>query len=262
MSRVLVVDDDSSILWLLNRVLTANGYEVIEAADGLEAVAALDHAPDVVILDRMLAGMDGLEVLAEIRRRGDTPVLLLSALSGEADRVRGLDLGADDYLGKPFSVAELEARVRALLRRTRQSAAASDRADRADRARDHDADHQTLHIDRAARSVLRHGVPVALTRMEFDLLAFLVDHPDRVVGIPELLEQVWHSSADWQDPRTVKEHVRRLRNKLEPDPARPALIRTVRGAGYLFSAFSAFGGFRAEASEVTRQERDGQTAPV
>lgn len=200
------------------------GYEVVEAGDGPEALAAFDGpdgAPDLVVLDRMMPGMDGLAVLAEIRRRADTPVILLTGLAGESDRILGLDGGADDYLVKPFSLGELEARVRALLRRAGGGAVAG-------------AD--PLVINRDAREVRVHGAVVALTRKEFDLLVFLADHPRRVVSIATLLEQVWHSSVEWQDPNTVKEHVRRLRHKLEPDPSHPVLIRTVRGAGFLYEA--------------------------
>ena len=224
MTRVLVVDDDESIRWLISRVLTSGGYEVFEAANGVDAVAAFDglDAPDLVLLDRMMPGVDGLAVLAEIRRRGDTPVILLTGLAGESDRIVGLDGGADDYLVKPFSLGELEARVRAVLRRAGRGGSVPG------------AD--PLSIDKAAREVRVNGEVVALTRKEFDLLAFLADHPRQVIGIPELLERVWQSSVDWQDPNTVKEHVRRLRLKLEPDPSNPVLIRTVRGAGFLFES--------------------------
>jgi DNA-binding response OmpR family regulator len=220
MTRVLVADDEPAIRWLISRVLTSNGYEVIEAADGQAAVDALDQHPDLIVLDLIMPDLDGMQVLKEVRRRGDTPVILLTALSTEADRIGGLDHGADDYLIKPFSLGEFEARVRALLRRS-GAGAGHEGAD-------------PLHIDRAAREVRLRGTRVLLTRREFDLLVFLSDNPRRVVGIAELLEQVWHSSIEWQDPNTVKEHVRRLRLKLEPDPAHPVLLRTVRGSGYLY----------------------------
>lgn len=221
-----MVDDESSIRWLINKVLTVAGYEVVEAGDGAEALTLFDGPdgpPDLVVLDRMMPEMDGLAVLAEIRRRGrDTPVIMLTGLATESDRILGLDGGADDYLVKPFSIGELEARVRALLRRS-VGAGVVPGAD-------------PLVIDRPAREVRLHGSVVVLTRKEFDLLCFLADHPRRVLSIATLLEQVWQSSVDWQDPNTVKEHVRRLRHKLEPDPSNPVLIRTVRGAGFLFEA--------------------------
>jgi len=216
MTRVLVVDDEPAIRWLIVRALSADGYETMEAGDGLDAVAALDLVPDLVVLDLMMPGMDGRQVLAEIRRRGETPVIMLTALTAEADRIAGLDGGADDYLAKPFSIGELEARVRALLRRTKAPASP--------------ASEPPLRIDRAAREVRVDGAEVVLTRREFDLLAFLAENPRRVVGTDELLQEVWHSSADWQDPNTVKEHIRRLRAKVGAD-----VIKTVRGAGYLFA---------------------------
>ncbi|HZQ28483.1 MAG TPA: response regulator transcription factor, partial [Acidimicrobiales bacterium] len=187
-----------------------------------------------IVLDLVMPGLDGLSVLDEVRRRGSTPVILLSGMRSEADRIRGLDHGADDYLVKPFSLGELEARVRAVLRR-----APSDPAPAPDAApAPHDTQpvraFGTLEIDRNARQVRLAGELVPLTRREFDLLAFLADHPRRVVGLPELLEQVWQSSVEWQDPNTVKEHIRRLRLKVEADPSSPRLLRTVRGAGFLF----------------------------
>lgn len=221
MARVLVVDDEPAIRWLVVRALEEHGYEVSEADSGPSAVAALAWKPDLVVLDRLMPGMDGQAVLDEIRRRGDTPVIMLTALAAEADRIAGLDHGADDYLVKPFSIGELEARVRALLRRARPQPQGSGEPG------------EGLHIDRDAREVRLDGVEVVLTRREFDLLAFLADNPRRVVGTPELLERVWQSSPDWQDPNTVKEHVRRLRHKVGPE-----VIKTVRGAGYLFNQLS------------------------
>jgi DNA-binding response OmpR family regulator len=213
----LVADDEPSIRFLIEHVLKMAGHEVIEAGNGDEALARFcSDRPDLVILDLVMPGRSGLDVLAEIRAQGTTPVILLTGLASERDRVNGLDHGADDYLVKPFSLAELEARVRALLRRV--TPAPSD----------------PLEIDHAAREVRLHGEVVALTRLEFDLLAFLAARPRTVLGIPELLEQVWNSSVDWQDPSTVKEHIRRLRLKIEPDPANPVLLRTVRGAGFLY----------------------------
>lgn len=208
---MLVVDDESAIRWIISHALTTEGHDITEAEDGLAAVAALDARPDLVVLDLMMPGIDGRGVLAEIRRRGDTPVIMLTALGTEADRIHGLDEGADDYLVKPFSIGELVARVRALLRR----------------AHPHEPG---VVIDRAARQVRVDGAEVILTRREFDLLAYLADNSGRVVGTPELLEQVWQSSMEWQDPNTVKEHIRRLRAKVGPET-----IRTVRGAGYLFN---------------------------
>lgn len=226
MPRILVVDDEPAIRWLITHMLTSHDYEVTEANDGLAAVAALDWEPDLIILDYLMPGMDGHGVLQEVRRRGDTPVIMLTAMGTEADRIAGLDHGADDYLVKPFSIAELEARVRAILRRRNAAAPAQPDAQ--------PEPDPPIAIDKAAREVRLQGQAVALTKREFDLLAFLADNPRRVVGADELLEQVWHSSSEWQDRNTVKEHIRRLRHKLEPDPAHPVLLRTVRGSGYLF----------------------------
>jgi two-component system response regulator RegX3 len=217
MTRVLVVDDEPSLRWLIANMLTTNGFDVVEAADGHAAVAALDAVggePDLIVLDMLMPGLDGRQVLSEVRRRGDTPVIMLTAMGTEADRISGLDGGADDYLVKPFSIGELHARVRALLRR---STAAAPEASPA------------LEIDRDARAVRLHGSPVALTKREFDLLAYLADNPGRVIGTPELLDRVWQSSTEWQDPSTVKEHIRRLRSKLGAD-----VITTLRGSGYRF----------------------------
>jgi DNA-binding response OmpR family regulator len=208
-AKVLVVDDEPTLRWIISHALNSEGYEVTEAEDGHAAVAALDIRPDLIVLDLMMPGVDGRGVLAEVRRRGDTPVILLTALGAEADRITGLDDGADDYLVKPFSIGELLARVRALLRRVKPTTPG-------------------LHIDRDARLVRVDGAEVALTRREFDVLAYLADNAGRVIGTSELLERVWQSSADWQDPNTVKEHIRRLRAKVGPDA-----ITTIRGAGYL-----------------------------
>jgi DNA-binding response OmpR family regulator len=222
MARVLVVDDEPTVRWLLARALSREDHEVIEAPDGPSALEALALQPDLIVLDLVMPGMSGLAVLDEVRARSEVPVILLTGMRAEADRINGFDHGADDYLVKPFSIGELEARVRAVLRRAGKAAPAGVRA------------FGGLEIDRDARQVRLGGEPVALTRREFDLLAFMADHPHRVLGIPELLEQVWHSSVEWQDPNTVKEHVRRLRHKVEADPANPRLVRTVRGAGFLF----------------------------
>jgi DNA-binding response OmpR family regulator len=222
MTRVLVVDDEPAIRWLIANMLATNGYEVSEAADGIAAVAALDAVgapPDLIVLDMLMPGMDGGQVLAEVRRRGDTPVIMLTAMSTESDRISGLDGGADDYLVKPFSIGELHARVRALLRRSAARPSASESA---------------LVVDRAALEVRLHGAPVPLTKREFELLAYLADNPGRVVGTPELLERVWQSSTEWQDPSTVKEHVRRLRAKVGAE-----VIKTLRGSGYLFDPAAA-----------------------
>jgi DNA-binding response OmpR family regulator len=214
--QILVVDDEPSIRFLVARGLTADGYEVTEAVDGQDAVDKLAGAPDLVVLDVVMPRLGGWDVLAEVRRRGTTPVIMLTSENEEHDRIHGLDMGADDYLAKPFSVAELLARVRSVLRRTSGEAQATVHA-------------EGLEIEIGARRVLVDGVPAELSRREFELLAFLATHPNRALAIGELLERVWGSSADWQDKHTVAEHVRRLRQKIGD-----RWIETVRGVGYRF----------------------------
>jgi DNA-binding response OmpR family regulator len=175
-----------------------------------------------VVLDLMLPSMDGLTVLRRIRGMATTPVILLTALGDEADRVLGLELGADDYVVKPFSPRELTARVASVLRRAGPATSAASRQ------------FDGLQIDEVAREVPRDGRLVELTRREFDLLACLTRSPRRVFTRGQLLEQVWDSSPEWQDPATVTVHVGHLRQKIEDDPARPRRIVTVRGVGYRF----------------------------
>ena len=215
----MVVDDEPSIRFLVAQGLKAEGFEVVEADDGQQALDLFDEVrPDLVVLDVLMPRVSGWQVLAEIRSRGDTPVILLTADQEEGARVYGLEMGADDYLGKPFYVRELVARVRSVLRRSTA------------------VDEPTvvasggLEIDVAARRVLVDGAPVELTRREFELLAFLARHPNRALSIAELLERVWESSAEWQDKHTVAEHVRRLRHKVGD-----RWIETVRGVGYRFT---------------------------
>jgi len=220
---VLVVDDEPMVREVLAHYLTHDGFTVVEAADGEEAVAKLDAcAPDLVLLDLMLPKKHGLEVLRHARSTSDVPVILLTALGDEKDRVAGLELGADDYVVKPFSPREVAARVKSVLRR------ASGPANPVILS----FGEVTVDLDR--RRIERAEAEVELTRLEFDLLAFLVGHPNRVVSRDELLQNVWDSSAEWQDPATVTVHVRRLRQKLEHDPSQPEHILTVYGVGYRF----------------------------
>ena len=220
---VLVVDDEPMVREVLAHYLTHDGFTVVEAADGEEAVAKLDAcAPDLVLLDLMLPKKHGLEVLRHARSTSDVPVILLTALGDEKDRVAGLELGADDYVVKPFSPREVAARVKSVLRR------ASGPANPVILS----FGEVTVDLDR--RRIERAEAEVELTRLEFDLLAFLVSHPNQVVSRDELLQNVWDSSAEWQDPATVTVHVRRLRQKLEYDPSQPEHILTVYGVGYRF----------------------------
>lgn len=223
--RVLVVEDDESVRTMLTRVLALEGYAVEPVATVAAAVAALrDPLPDLVLLDLVLAGEDGLDLLTRIRRDHDVPVILLTGRAEEHDRILGLRMGADDYIVKPFSPGELVARIQTVLRRARP------------RTAPRRLEFSGLEIDLDARDVSVNGTPVALTAKEFDLLACLAGAPRQVFTRPQLLDRVWDSSPEWQDDATVTEHIRRLRRKIEPDPDRPRWVRTVRGVGYRFEA--------------------------
>lgn len=213
---LLVVDDDARVRTVVCWQLEAEGFVVREAADGHAAWHDIvDRRPDLVVLDLSLPGLPGLEVLRRLRAAGDAlPVVVLSGRSGEGDRILGLDLGADDYLVKPFSPGELAARVRSVLRRSAAAAAPP-------------PDPTGLRVDPATREVRVDGAPVQLTAREFDLLAFLARRPRQVFTRAQLLEQVWGSSTGWQSEATVTEHVHRLRHKLGR-----RFVATVRGVGY------------------------------
>ncbi|RZU53647.1 DNA-binding response OmpR family regulator [Krasilnikovia cinnamomea] len=225
--RVLVVDDDPTVSDVVRRYLEQAGCEVRLAADGADGLAAIAaERPDLVVLDLMMPGIDGLEVCRRVRRQlPDLPVVMLTALGEEADRILGLEVGADDYVTKPFSPRELVLRIRSVLRR----AAGQPAAGPAVPARLSDAD---LGVDTARRIAELGGAPLALTTREFDLLAFLMGHPGHAWSRAELLDQVW----GWRfgDQSTVTVHVRRLREKIEQDPAEPRRIRTVWGVGYRY----------------------------
>jgi DNA-binding response OmpR family regulator len=228
-ARVLVVDDDAVVRRLVRDALEREGFTVDEAEDGAVALERLAvGAPDLVVLDVNLpaAGGSGFDVLARVREHTGMPVIFLSGRGGEIDRVLGLELGADDYVVKPFSPRELASRVRAVLRRVREAPRGFDQHDR--------AEFGDLTIDHARREVRKRGLAIELRAKEFELLACLVSAPERVFSRAELLDQVWHSMPEWQDVATVTEHVRRLRAKLEDDAEHPRWIRTVRGIGYAF----------------------------
>lgn len=225
LGRLLVVDDEAEIRDMLNRLLTSEGYEVEVAATGTEALSVLtDRRPDLVILDVILAGEDGFELLAAIRRSSNVPVILLTGRGREADRVLGLKLGADDYVVKPFSAAELAARVGTILRRSGQRPTPAGAP----------LVFGELEINSLAREVRLRGELVETTAKEFDLLAFLASSPRQVFSREQLLAQVWDSSSQWQDAGTVTEHIRRVRRKIESNPDNPRWVRTVRGVGYRF----------------------------
>jgi DNA-binding response OmpR family regulator len=225
---VLVVDDEPMLRNLLSHLLHLEGYKVLEAEDGLTALDVVaNEQPDLVLLDVMLPARNGLDVLGDLRRTSDIPVILVSARAEEADRVTGLRLGADDYVTKPFSAAELSARVESVLRRstTRRAPATADGRRLA---------FEGLTVDLRTREVTVGGAKVEMTAKEFDLLAYLAGAPRQVFTRDQLLQQVWGSSAKWQSDATVTEHVRRLRRKIEVDPDNPRWITTVRGVGYRF----------------------------
>lgn len=220
---ILVVDDEPTIGEVVSAYLQRAGYETRVASDGDEALQAVaERAPDLIVLDLMLPGTDGLEVMRRVRDR--SAVILLTAKGGESDRVTGLRLGADDYVVKPFSPAELVARVDAVLRRFDTLAPEQPNL----------SFDGGLDIDPTARQVHTGGTPVQLTTREFDLLHFLARHPGRAFTREELMDQVWRY-AFYSDTSTVTVHIRRLRAKLEPDPEQPRWIETVWGVGYRFA---------------------------
>jgi DNA-binding response OmpR family regulator len=219
---VLVVDDEPIVREVVATYLRREGYRTLEAADGTAAQALLSRqTPALVVLDLMLPGIGGLELCRWIRARSEVPVIMLTARGDEADRIVGLDLGADDYVTKPFSPRELVARVRSVLRR-----APGERAPRRIAAGD-------LAIDAGTREVLRAGRPVRLTAKEFDLLWFLASNPRLVFSRDQLMDRVWGYEAAF-DTGTVTVHVRRLREKIEAEPSRPQHVQTVWGVGYRF----------------------------
>ena len=224
--KLLVVDDDPEVRGMLVRLLEVEGYRVSEATTGAEATEALAKAPpDLVILDVMLTSENGFDILAAIRRTSEVPVILVTARGQETDRVLGLKLGADDYVVKPFSAAELAARVGTVLRRaTPRSATPTPSL----------MEFDELRIDTLAREITVRGSLVETTAKEFALLAFLAGSPRQVFTREQLLAQVWDSSSEWQDAGTVTEHIRRIRRKIEADPDKPRWVRTVRGVGYRF----------------------------
>jgi DNA-binding response OmpR family regulator len=221
--RVLVVDDDVNVRDVVRRYLERGGYQVSVAGDGEAALAMAGKiAPDLVVLDLMLPGMDGLEVCRRLRARAEVPVVMLTALGEEEDRIVGLSLGADDYVTKPFSPRELVLRVGSVLRRAHNEPSAAN-------GEIGDGD---LSLDVTARKATRGGEPLALTVREFDLLVFLMSHPGTVFTRADLLSKVW--GWEFGDQSTVTVHVRRLREKIETDPARPQRIATVWGVGYRY----------------------------
>jgi DNA-binding response OmpR family regulator len=223
MATVLVVDDEPVVREVVVRYLRRDGFDTIEAADGDVARELITRdAPQLVVLDVMLPGTDGLALCRWIRATSDLPVILLTARGEEADRIVGLELGADDYVTKPFSARELAVRVRTVLRRAREAPAVSARLE-----------YDALVIDAATREVHVGGTELRLTAKEFDLLWFLASHPRQVFSRDQLMDRVWGYEPAF-DSGTVTVHIRRLREKIEADPAHPARLLTVWGVGYRF----------------------------
>jgi DNA-binding response OmpR family regulator len=225
-ARILLVDDEQAVQTLLTYPLRKEGYEVVEAKDGQEALDRFgEERFDLVVLDIMLPKLDGIEVCRRLRTRSQVPIIMLTAKGDEVDKVAGLEMGADDYITKPFSVREFRSRVKAALRRgsmTGQSAKP-----------DEPIHSGELEIDFERRSVLLGSKPAQLTYVEFEILATLASAPGRVFTRETLLEHIWGDST-YRDPRTVDVHIRHLREKLESDPKQPEYLFTVRGVGYRF----------------------------
>ena len=225
-STILLVDDEESIQTLLTYPLERDGFRVLQARDGQEALQRFgEEHVDLVVLDIMLPQVDGLEVCRRLRAESTVPIIMLTARDDELDKVLGLELGADDYITKPFSIREFRSRVRALLRRASTPYLAGRREEVLDRG--------DVRIDMPRRTVTVRGAPVQLTFVEFELLALLAANPGVVFSRRQLLERL-RGGADYREPRTIDVHVRHLREKIEREPREPELILTVRGAGYRF----------------------------
>jgi DNA-binding response OmpR family regulator len=225
-STILLVDDEEAIQKLLTFPLERDGYRVVQARDGEEALRRFgDEEVDLVVLDVMLPKLDGLEVCKRLRTQSSVPIIMLTARGEELDKVLGLELGADDYITKPFSIREFRSRVRALLRRAAATPASRERVEVVDRG--------DVKIDVPRRTVEVRDEPVQLTFIEFEMLALLASSPGVVFSRRELLEKL-RGGADYREPRTIDVHVRHLREKIERDPSNPELILTIRGAGYRF----------------------------
>ena len=223
---ILVVEDEASIAEVVSLYLKRAGYSVQIAADGKQAMSLFERQlPDFVILDLMLPEVDGLSLTRWLRDRSNVPIIMLTARREEIDRIAGLEMGADDYVVKPFSPQELVSRVRAVMRRTGR--------EQPELTQQQPLDFDELNIDPRSRVVTVHGLPVELTAKEFDMLYLLALHPRQVFTREQLLERVW-GGALYIDPGTVTVHVRRLREKIETDPSHPTRLLTVWGVGYKF----------------------------
>jgi DNA-binding response OmpR family regulator len=227
-ARILLVDDEQSIQTLLSYPLRRDGYDVVQATDGRQALDRFEEQPfDLVVLDLMLPKIDGLEVCRRLRSISSVPIIMLTAKTEEIDKVVGLELGADDYITKPFSLREFSSRIKAALRRVEMSRPVETHPDEAP------LEVQDLRIDFPKRSVRIRGGEAELTFVEFEILSALARAPGRVFTRDMLLARVWGDSA-YRDPRTIDVHIRHLREKIERDPKDPEYLMTVRGVGYRF----------------------------
>jgi two-component system, OmpR family, phosphate regulon response regulator PhoB len=222
-TSVLIVEDEVAIVTMLRYNLEREGFRVYNTGDGLEAITMVkEYMPDIIVLDWMLPGLTGLEICKQLRYNTDTkniPIIMLSARGEESDRIRGLDVGADDYIVKPFSPSELVARIKAVFRRIRPSIS------------EQSLEYADIHMDLATHKVTRNGIEVHLSPTEFGLLRYLIEHPKRVFSREQLLDSVWGHDI-YVELRTVDVHIRRLRKALNYDDKQIDLIRTVRSAGY------------------------------
>jgi len=226
MPKLLLVEDEKSIAEGLAITLEAEGFQVAWVKDGLDALPAFDRIrPDLVVLDLMLPGMSGTEICRALRGRSDIPIIMLTARDAEVDRVVGLELGADDYVTKPFSTRELVARIKAVLRRAPLHELAGEEAP---------VEASGVRVDRVRHEVEVDGLPVELPPKEFELLAYLVAHAGRVLTRGQLIDEIWGSDYVG-DTKTLDVHIRRLRARVEQDPSTPVRIQTVRGVGYRFA---------------------------
>lgn len=232
MDEILVVDDEAAVVEVVSLYLKRDGFGVRQARDGNAALAAIsERTPDLVVLDLMLPEVDGFEIMSRLRGQpdGDIPVIMLTARSQEVDRIYGLEMGADDYVTKPFSPIELVARVKAVLRRSRSGG----RGDAV--SAEKPIRYPNLHIDPVSRQVLVHEQECELTATEFNLLWFMANRPRQVFSRDQLLQHVWGFS-EYVDPSTVTVHIRRLREKIEQNPSKPQWLMTVWGVGYKFES--------------------------